>query len=82
MEEPPLGYRRNVGICLVNASNKILTALRLDIPGAWQLPQISVKFGVNGSRNPDTVLRRCRRGRRSQACSFQRVERGNRSDFC
>ncbi|KAL4182880.1 hypothetical protein AMTRI_Chr11g152420 [Amborella trichopoda] len=45
MEEPPLGYRRNVGICLVNASNKILTALRLDIPGAWQLPQGGVDEG-------------------------------------
>ncbi|ERN16134.1 hypothetical protein AMTR_s00030p00204070 [Amborella trichopoda] len=40
MEEIPLGYRRNVGICLVNASNKILTASRLDIPGAWQMPQV------------------------------------------
>ncbi|XP_011627140.1 nudix hydrolase 26, chloroplastic isoform X1 [Amborella trichopoda] len=46
MEEIPLGYRRNVGICLVNASNKqILTASRLDIPGAWQMPQGGVDEG-------------------------------------
>ncbi|XP_010246930.1 PREDICTED: nudix hydrolase 26, chloroplastic [Nelumbo nucifera] len=45
MEAPPEGYRRNVGICLINSSNKIFTAARLDIPGAWQMPQGGVDEG-------------------------------------
>ncbi|XP_020088511.1 nudix hydrolase 26, chloroplastic-like [Ananas comosus] len=48
MEAPPQGYRRNVGICLVNPSNKIFAASRLDIPGAWQMPQ----GGVDGEEDP------------------------------
>ncbi|KAL3523673.1 hypothetical protein ACH5RR_016507 [Cinchona calisaya] len=40
MEYPPQGYRRNVGICLMNpSSKKIFAASRLDIPDAWQMPQ-------------------------------------------
>ncbi|XP_068312082.1 nudix hydrolase 26, chloroplastic [Pyrus communis] len=42
MEAPPQGYRRNVGICLVNDSKKIFAASRLDIPCAWQMPQGSI----------------------------------------
>ncbi|ONK71328.1 uncharacterized protein A4U43_C04F7350 [Asparagus officinalis] len=45
MEAPPSGYRRNVGICLINSSNKVFSALRLDIPGAWQMPQGGVDEG-------------------------------------
>ncbi|KAJ6803360.1 nudix hydrolase 26, chloroplastic-like [Iris pallida] len=45
MEAPPQGYRRNVGICLVSPSNKIFSASRLDIPGAWQMPQGGVDEG-------------------------------------
>ncbi|KAJ4758497.1 Nudix hydrolase [Rhynchospora pubera] len=45
MEAPPQGYRPNVGLCLVNPSNKIFTASRLDIPGAWQMPQGGVDEG-------------------------------------
>ncbi|XP_042521266.1 nudix hydrolase 26, chloroplastic-like isoform X2 [Macadamia integrifolia] len=45
MEAPPDGYRRNVGICLVNPSNKIFVASRLDVPGAWQMPQGGVDEG-------------------------------------
>lgn len=67
MENPPEGYRRNVGICLMNPSNKkvffssyrvisvyssfnftlkiwtlqIFAASRLDIPSAWQMPQVN-----------------------------------------
>ncbi|XP_064945734.1 nudix hydrolase 26, chloroplastic-like isoform X2 [Musa acuminata AAA Group] len=48
MENPPPGYRRNVGICLVNPENKIFSASRLDIPGAWQMPQ----GGVDGEEDP------------------------------
>ncbi|XP_039060480.1 nudix hydrolase 26, chloroplastic-like isoform X2 [Hibiscus syriacus] len=40
METPPQGYRRNVGICLINSSKKIFSASRLDIPNAWQMPQV------------------------------------------
>ncbi|XP_038711184.1 nudix hydrolase 26, chloroplastic isoform X2 [Tripterygium wilfordii] len=40
MEAPPEGYRRNVGICLINPSKKIFAASRLDIPDAWQMPQL------------------------------------------
>ncbi|KAK8960238.1 hypothetical protein KSP40_PGU002830 [Platanthera guangdongensis] len=39
MEAPPPGYRKNVGICLINSSKKIFSASRLDIPSAWQMPQ-------------------------------------------
>ncbi|KAL9659472.1 hypothetical protein QQ045_024278 [Rhodiola kirilowii] len=39
-EVPPDGYRRNVGICLINRSKQIFAALRLNIPNAWQMPQV------------------------------------------
>lgn len=65
MEAPPEGYRKNVGICLINNHKKvrsflfrfrfslfihqifiiirvlqIFAASRLDIPNAWQMPQV------------------------------------------
>ncbi|CAN6439064.1 unnamed protein product [Victoria cruziana] len=51
MEAPPDGYRRNVGICLVNPSNKIFAASRLDIPDAWQMPQ----GGIDNDEDPVTA---------------------------
>ncbi|KAJ3677923.1 hypothetical protein LUZ60_001726 [Juncus effusus] len=45
MEAPPPGYRPNVGICLINRSNKIFTASRLDVPDSWQMPQGGVDEG-------------------------------------
>ncbi|KAG0483542.1 hypothetical protein HPP92_011626 [Vanilla planifolia] len=45
MDSPPAGYRKNVGICLINSTNKIFSASRLDIPGAWQMPQGGVDEG-------------------------------------
>ncbi|MQM17941.1 hypothetical protein Taro_050923 [Colocasia esculenta] len=46
MEAPPDGYRKNVGICLANPSlDKIFTASRLDISGAWQMPQGGIDEG-------------------------------------
>ncbi|KAK6933574.1 NUDIX hydrolase domain [Dillenia turbinata] len=48
MEAPPEGYRRNVGICLINPSKKIFAASRLDIPNAWQMPQ----GGVDEDEDP------------------------------
>ncbi|XP_042425424.1 nudix hydrolase 26, chloroplastic-like isoform X1 [Zingiber officinale] len=47
MENSPPGYRRNVGICLINPENKIFSASRLDIPGAWQMPQ----GGIDGEED-------------------------------
>ncbi|XP_073004054.1 nudix hydrolase 26, chloroplastic isoform X2 [Typha latifolia] len=54
MEAPPQGYRRNVGICLINRSNKIFSASRLDIPGAWQMPQ----GGIDGNEDPSVAAMR------------------------
>ncbi|KAK9284002.1 hypothetical protein L1049_012261 [Liquidambar formosana] len=45
MEAPPEGYRRNVGICLINPSKKIFAASRLDIPNSWQMPQGGIDEG-------------------------------------
>ncbi|KAJ1404773.1 RNA pyrophosphohydrolase RppH [Sesbania bispinosa] len=45
METTPQGYRRNVGICLMNNDKKIFAASRLDIPNAWQMPQGGIDEG-------------------------------------
>ncbi|CAK8572939.1 unnamed protein product [Lathyrus sativus] len=45
MEAPPEGYRRNVGICLINSHKKIFAASRLDIPDSWQMPQGGIDEG-------------------------------------
>ncbi|KAH9623150.1 hypothetical protein KSS87_011004 [Heliosperma pusillum] len=41
MEGLPSGYRPNVGICLINDDTQIFVASRLNVPGAWQMPQAS-----------------------------------------
>ncbi|XP_057472171.1 nudix hydrolase 26, chloroplastic [Actinidia eriantha] len=57
MEAAPEGYRRNVGICLINPSKKIFTASRLDIPDSWQMPQ----GGIDENEDPrDAVIRELR----------------------
>ncbi|CAI5994103.1 unnamed protein product [Closterium sp. NIES-64] len=38
-EEPPAGYRPNVGLCIVNQEGLVLVASRLDQPDTWQMPQ-------------------------------------------
>ncbi|KAH7854516.1 hypothetical protein Vadar_014704 [Vaccinium darrowii] len=48
MEAAPEGYRRNVGICLINPSKKIFAASRLDIPDSWQMPQ----GGIDENEDP------------------------------
>ncbi|KAK4480436.1 hypothetical protein RD792_013509, partial [Penstemon davidsonii] len=48
MENPPEGYRRNVGICLISPSKKVFAASRLDIPDSWQMPQ----GGIDESEDP------------------------------
>ncbi|KAL0695694.1 hypothetical protein Bca4012_062874 [Brassica carinata] len=39
MENLPPGYRPNVGVCLINSDNLVFVASRLNVPGAWQMPQ-------------------------------------------
>ncbi|XP_024017481.1 nudix hydrolase 26, chloroplastic [Morus notabilis] len=51
MEAPPQGYRRNVGICLINDDKKIFAASRLDIPDSWQMPQ----GGIDEAEDPRTA---------------------------
>ncbi|GMH27432.1 hypothetical protein Nepgr_029275 [Nepenthes gracilis] len=45
MEGLPTGYRPNVGICLINADNQVFVASRLNVPGAWQMPQGGIEDG-------------------------------------
>ncbi|XP_058205162.1 nudix hydrolase 26, chloroplastic [Rhododendron vialii] len=57
MEAAPEGYRRNVGICLINPSKKIFAASRLDVPDSWQMPQ----GGIDGNEVPrDAAIRELR----------------------
>lgn len=57
MDAPPEGYRRNVGICLINPSKKIFAASRLHIPSAWQMPQ----GGADEGEDPrDAAIRELR----------------------
>ncbi|KAI8032550.1 hypothetical protein LOK49_LG01G00282 [Camellia lanceoleosa] len=57
MEAPPEGYRRNVGICIINPSKKIFAASRLDIPDSWQMPQ----GGIDENEDPrDAAIRELR----------------------
>ncbi|XP_022855914.1 nudix hydrolase 26, chloroplastic-like isoform X1 [Olea europaea var. sylvestris] len=51
MENPPQGYRKNVGICLMNPSKKIFAASRLDIPDSWQMPQ----GGIDENEDPKSA---------------------------
>ncbi|KAJ4826837.1 Nudix hydrolase 26, chloroplastic [Turnera subulata] len=54
MDSPPEGYRKNVGICLINPSKKIFAASRLDIPDSWQMPQ----GGIDESEDPKIAAMR------------------------
>jgi len=40
-----LPYRRGVGVVLVNARGKVFAAERLNMPGAWQMPQGGIDKG-------------------------------------
>ncbi|KAG6557878.1 hypothetical protein Mapa_000646 [Marchantia paleacea] len=42
---PPVGYRPNVGVCLVNDKNEVWVGSRLDLPDSWQMPQGGVDEG-------------------------------------
>ncbi|KAM7265730.1 hypothetical protein ACFE04_003413 [Oxalis oulophora] len=54
VESPPDGYRRNVGICLIDSSKKIFAASRLYIPDSWQMPQ----GGIDGDEDPKSAALR------------------------
>ncbi|CAN0847511.1 Nudix hydrolase 27, chloroplastic [Linum grandiflorum] len=45
VESPPAGYRKSVGICLVNSSNKIFAASKIWVPDSWQMPQGGIDEG-------------------------------------
>ncbi|KAL5761062.1 hypothetical protein ACOSP7_019559 [Xanthoceras sorbifolium] len=45
MEGLPSGYRPNVGVCLINADSQVFVASRLNVPGAWQMPQGGIEDG-------------------------------------
>jgi 8-oxo-dGTP pyrophosphatase MutT (NUDIX family) len=44
-------YRANVGVVLINDRNEVFVAQRLDIPGAWQVPQ----GGIDDEEDPRTA---------------------------
>ncbi|XP_056165395.1 nudix hydrolase 25 isoform X1 [Syzygium oleosum] len=43
MDGLPPGYRPNFGVCLVNSDNQVFVASRLNVPGAWQMPQGAIE---------------------------------------
>ncbi|ESR61497.1 hypothetical protein CICLE_v10016942mg [Citrus x clementina] len=45
MDGLPSGYRPNVGVCLINSDSQIFVASRLNVPGAWQMPQGGIEDG-------------------------------------
>ncbi|CAI9755995.1 unnamed protein product [Fraxinus pennsylvanica] len=45
MEGLPAGYRPNVGVCLINDDNMVFVASKLNVPGAWQMPQGGIEEG-------------------------------------
>ncbi|XP_038891479.1 nudix hydrolase 25 [Benincasa hispida] len=45
MDSLPSGYRPNVGVCLINSDNQVFVASRLNVPGAWQMPQGEIEDG-------------------------------------
>ncbi|KAJ4709733.1 Nudix hydrolase [Melia azedarach] len=45
MDGLPSGYRPNVGVCLINSDSQIFVVSRLNVPGAWQMPQGGIEDG-------------------------------------
>ncbi|KAK4763204.1 hypothetical protein SAY86_008972 [Trapa natans] len=43
MDGLPAGYRPNFGVCLINSDDQVFVASRLNVPGAWQMPQGSIE---------------------------------------
>ncbi|CAN1796480.1 Nudix hydrolase 25 [Linum perenne] len=43
MDDLPSGYRPNVGVCLINSDGQVFVVSKLNVPGAWQMPQGSIE---------------------------------------
>ncbi|KAK4785245.1 hypothetical protein SAY86_001934 [Trapa natans] len=43
MDGLPAGYRPNFGVCLINSHDQVFVVSRLNVPGAWQMPQGSIE---------------------------------------
>ncbi|KAK9170318.1 hypothetical protein Syun_002458 [Stephania yunnanensis] len=59
MESAPEGYRRNVGICLINPSKKIFAASRLDVPRCLANAPVKKegrKGGIDDNEDPRTAV--------------------------
>jgi putative (di)nucleoside polyphosphate hydrolase len=53
--EPKPGYRRGVGVMLLNLDRQVLVARRIDMPSeAWQMPQ----GGIDADESPATAALR------------------------
>jgi putative (di)nucleoside polyphosphate hydrolase len=50
----PAGYRPNVGLMLLDRSNRVFVARRIDVPDAWQMPQGGIDPGEDAA---DAALR-------------------------
>ena len=48
MSDQALGYRRGVGIMLLDARSHVFVGRRIDTPEAWQMPQ----GGIDGDETP------------------------------
>ncbi|XP_047332426.1 nudix hydrolase 25-like [Impatiens glandulifera] len=57
MEDLPSGYRPNVGVCLINSNDQVFVASRLNVPGAWQMPQ----GGIEDDEDPKSAAMRALR---------------------
>ncbi|KAL9325033.1 hypothetical protein ACSQ67_005678 [Phaseolus vulgaris] len=60
MEGLPQGYRPNVGVCLINSDDQIFVASRLNVPGAWQMPQVSLGGIEEGEEPKSAAIRELR----------------------
>ena len=49
--EPQAGYRRCVGIALIDPRRHVFAAERVDLPGAWQMPQ----GGIDPAETPQAA---------------------------
>jgi putative (di)nucleoside polyphosphate hydrolase len=49
-----LGYRRGVGIMLLNNAARVFVGRRIDTPGAWQMPQ----GGIDDGETPQQAVLR------------------------
>ena len=53
-DKPAPGYRPNVGLMLLNGEGKVFVGRRIDMPGAWQMPQ----GGLDQDETPEAAALR------------------------